>query len=98
MQMRKVKFGMIGMGLVAISAIMASPSAFAAATPLAKACKTDLQKSGCTGTTDSELHECLEQHEDHKKPNDGFTKTCQKAHEAFESAHGKQESDEKHES
>lgn len=32
------------------------------------------------------VHECLEKNENHKKKNDGFSKGCYSAHEAFEAA------------
>jgi hypothetical protein len=80
-------------GLVALAALIAAPGAYAAS-KLSSACKSDIKKFKCTGKTDAELHECLEKNEQEGKPNEGFTKACYQAHEAYEKANAKSEKEE----
>jgi hypothetical protein len=91
--MKNVKTGVLTVAFLAGGIFAFSPSVHAAS-KLAKACKKDMKKFGCTAKSDADLHECLEQHEDHAKKNDGFSHACYEAHEAYEKASGKMESEE----
>lgn len=75
--------------LVIVLSIM-SVSPFANGADLTKACKKEVKTFACKGG-DQEIHECLEGHEEHGKKNDGFSKACYDAHEAYEKKVGKSE-------
>ena len=74
--------------VIALSVL--SLSSFANAADLSKACKKEVKTFACKGG-DHEIHECLESHEEHGKKNDGFSKACYDAHEAYEKKAGKSE-------
>lgn len=89
----KAKQGLVG--TIALALLIATPSAFA--TNLTKACKSDLKKFGCQAKSDAEAHECLEKNEKEGNKSEGFSKSCYKAHEAYEKKMGKSEKEEHHE-
>ena len=86
----------IFVSLIAMGTIASVPSAFAKS-KLMKACKKDLKKFGCMAKTDDTAFECLEKHEKEGQKNDGFTRSCYKAHESYEKKMGKEEKGEAHE-
>ena len=66
-----------------------------AAGELVKACGPDIKKFKCKASSDADAHECLEKNENEGAPNEGFTKKCYDADQAYEKATGKEEKDKK---
>ncbi|HTL11067.1 MAG TPA: hypothetical protein VL588_01185 [Bdellovibrionota bacterium] len=75
------------LGVSAAAALALAPSVFAGSA-LQKACAPDLKKNRCEAKTDADAHHCLEKNEKRGKPNEGFTKKCYDAHEAYERSSG----------
>lgn len=76
-------------GAVAVAMLSLGSSAYAKG--MLKDCKSELKKFNCEATTEAAAHECLEQHEDHGKKHDGFSKSCYKSHESYEKKMHKEE-------
>lgn len=94
--MKNTGIAKVLIGLMAVGALVAAPSA-SAASSLMKACKSDLKKFGCKAKTDAQAFECLEKNEKEGQKNEGFNHACYEAHESYEKKMGKEEKGEHHE-
>jgi hypothetical protein len=72
---------------LALSGLTAGPAlAEPQVQTMLEACKSELQKAGCSAKTEAQAHACLEKAEKPGEKNEGFSQVCHQAREYYEQA------------